>query len=377
VKKIQVPVLGGLRKKVNINGGTNIAGYDSLSLAELAGLLGIVPAAATLPNTIAKVSPPFLTVGPGLEGGGALIGNVSLRLDLGTLPGGSDIYGDTGEDVGMMLSQPGVTGPQGPRGFTMIGLDGDDGQDGSPGPAGAAGSAGATGPAGAAGPPLWFEADSGEDPLQIQGPTGAAGAAGAAGVAGAIGPALWREGDDGEDYPARDIPGMGDSNTWSAVNNFLNLMVQGQPYVAPRQWVPDGDHQEEMPFSPPFPVNILAAGTFTATLTGVTASTTGTGIWVKISIGNTGVVVLWIPSLVGTSNSTAATVSGLPSAIQTSFAQNLFCLTENAGTPGFSLIQVPAASSAITLFNGVPPSSTFTASGSKGVPDGCVLVYQL
>ena len=196
--KIQVPVLGGLRKKVSIQGGTNIAGYGSLTLAQLATLLGVVQPGPTPPNTIGGGGNAFLTVGPGLTGGGALIGNVALGLSLGTLPSGGDIYSDQGEDYGMMLSLPGPVGQRGPQGFSIPGMDGEDGMDGFPIP-GSVGPAGPTGPTGPAGPALWFEADAAEDPIHMQGPQGNLGLTGAQGVAGPAGPALWFEADAAED----------------------------------------------------------------------------------------------------------------------------------------------------------------------------------
>ena len=282
--KIQVPVLGGLRKKVNVTSGTSIAGYDSLTLAQLAGLLGVVPAAPTLPNTQAKTSPAWLTVGPGLQGGGALIGNVSLLLAEGTLPGAAPLYDSDAEDYGMMLSLPGPTGSRGLQGFPIPGQDGEDGMDGFPGVAGAAGATGPAGAAGASGvpgPALWFEADQGEDQIQLQGVagnTGAAGAAGAAGATGPAGPALWFEADQGEDQiqlqgvagntgaagaagPAGATGPAGPALWFEADSGEDPLQIQGPTGNAgvagaiptAMHWQPEADQGEELPFFDPQP----------------------------------------------------------------------------------------------------------------------------
>jgi hypothetical protein len=191
--KIQVPVLGGLRKKVSISSGTSIAGYDSLTLAQLASLLGVVQAPKTLPNTISQTGVASLNVGPGLTGGGPLIGNVALGLALGTLPAGSQLYDSDAEDYGMMLSLPGPQGLRGLQGFSIPGLDGIDGEDGFPGIPGAAGATGPQGPAGPAGsgsggPVPWtyndFELD---DPLHVQGLPGNPGGTGPTGPTGPAG----------------------------------------------------------------------------------------------------------------------------------------------------------------------------------------------
>jgi hypothetical protein len=115
-------------------------------------------------------------------------------------------------------------------------------------------------------------------------------------------------------------------------------------------------------------------GFFTVTLTGVTPATTGTATWVRNGLS----VVIWLPSLVNTSNTTACTLTGIPAELQpASVTQNLFAVTENNSVVGASVIQIPAGSGTWTVFNGLPPSSTFTAANSKGIPDGASLSYQL
>jgi hypothetical protein len=90
-KRVQLPVVGGLRKSVIVgatqstNLGTTIQEFanQSISLAQLKAALGIT----TTPNTIGGGSgsggtPAVLVVGAGLTGGGPLIGSVALGLNL-------------------------------------------------------------------------------------------------------------------------------------------------------------------------------------------------------------------------------------------------------------------------------------------------------
>lgn len=62
------------------------------------------------------------------------------------------------------------------------------------------------------------------------------------------------------------------------------------------------------------------AGTFTVTLTGVDAVVTATAAYVLI--GN--MVILYLPTLSGTSNSTSKGISGIPAAIRPANAQQQF-----------------------------------------------------
>lgn len=70
-----------------------------------------------------------------------------------------------------------------------------------------------------------------------------------------------------------------------------------------------------------------ADGSFTITLTGVTTSVTGTAYWVRDNNG----VTLEIPVLSGTSNTTAATLTGLPVEIRPQRAQSVSARVRNNG----------------------------------------------
>jgi Collagen triple helix repeat (20 copies) len=161
VKKVQLPVIGGIRKVIQTSTatvpGTTIAelGSGTITLAQLAAILTSIQTQQT--NTgggnIGTGAEGSLIPGPGLAGGGVLAGNVPIRL---VAPIPAFIFDDGG------------------------GGDGDIGPPGPPGRAGASGSAGASGVPGAA---VFFALEDGAD-----GDTGPPGQAGAAGVAGAAGP---------------------------------------------------------------------------------------------------------------------------------------------------------------------------------------------
>lgn len=102
-------------------------------------------------------------------------------------------------------------------------------------------------------------------------------------------------------------------------------------------------------------------GTFTATLTGCTTSPTGT-----VTYSRSGsVVTLAIPQINGTSNTTAATLTGLPASLYPARSQVVpLRTTDNAVVNGgYGRVET---SGVITLF----PSAAlgaFTSAGTKGV----------
>jgi hypothetical protein len=173
VKKVQLPVIGGVRKVIQVPGaasaGTTIAevGSGTVTLAQLAAAINNIlnNTGTTTPpgNTAPSAS---LVLGPGLSGGGVLIGNVPLRL---TAP------------IPALLAEDGA--------------DGDLGPPGPPGPTGAVGATGPQGPAGTGtggsggmGTLMMFvPEDTSYDDFLIPGPPGAAGAVGATGATGPAG----------------------------------------------------------------------------------------------------------------------------------------------------------------------------------------------
>ena len=213
--KFQVPTVGGIRKVIRpgstASSATTIDGLQgtTITLAQLATLL------ANLTNTgggnIGTGAEAAISVGPGLAGGGPLVGVVNIRL---TAPlGALGIVAEDGADGDQ--GPPGPIGPPGAAGVPgALGPPGDDGSDGDlgpPGPPGPIGPPGAMGtgspgPQGPFGPVVFFLADDGADgdlgPPGPPGPLGATGNTGSAGAMGGIGPAgaaLFITADDGAD----------------------------------------------------------------------------------------------------------------------------------------------------------------------------------
>lgn len=125
-------------------------------------------------------------------------------------------------------------------------------------------------------------------------------------------------------------------------------------------------------------------GSFTGTLTGMTATVTGTFNYVVS--GDT--VTLYSSSgILGTSNSTAMTITGLPNAINPVNAQ-LFVTwgVENSGTANNLAVAEINTNNTVTLgLSSSGASSTpvtfgvndFTSSGTKGINGGWTITYSL
>src|SRR5580658_9624756 len=116
--KVQLPVIGGLRKVIlpgsNTAVGTTIAelGSNTITLAQLAAIITQIQAQQqnTGGGNIGDGTEAFLKVGQGLSGGGPMVGTVQVNL-----------------------TQP-------PSLFPEDGIDGDPGLQGIPGVAGAKGA---------------------------------------------------------------------------------------------------------------------------------------------------------------------------------------------------------------------------------------------
>lgn len=125
-----------------------------------------------------------------------------------------------------------------------------------------------------------------------------------------------------------------------------------------------------------FGANAQSTGTFTGTMTGMSSSTTGT---VNYTVSD-GIATLYTTDdLVGTSNATGCTMTGLPSAVQPSGARRIPCSFSD-GTPKLGLAVLASASGTIIFHaedSGVFSASGFTASGSKGPPSGWTITYPL
>lgn len=120
-------------------------------------------------------------------------------------------------------------------------------------------------------------------------------------------------------------------------------------------------------------LSYFAASTFTATLTGCTASITGTAAWSQ----NGNVVTVTYPVMTGTSNSTGCTVTGQPNPLKPTTAHLGFnCIIQDNSSPaGNGRADVDTAGQ-LTLFNGVS-SAVFTAANVKGLIAGLTITYNL
>ena len=125
----------------------------------------------------------------------------------------------------------------------------------------------------------------------------------------------------------------------------------------------------------------IATGSFTGTLTGCTTSPTA-----SIYYRRTGhLVTIYFPNnLLGTSNSTSLTVTGLPASLTPTgvvIAPIPRYIYDN-GVPVGGDVVIPAASTTMTfsILNSVPgspDSSGFTSSGQKGIGAGISFHYSL
>lgn len=121
-----------------------------------------------------------------------------------------------------------------------------------------------------------------------------------------------------------------------------------------------------------FPALGNVRGTFTATLTGCTTSVTGTA---NYSI-NGNVVTLDLPALTGTSNTTAATITGLPAAIQPVSTKFFPMMVQDNSTTAVSMGSITGGGGTLSLYaSGL--TLTFTGSGSKGLQQQQQLTYTL
>lgn len=171
-KKVQVPVLGGLRKVIQVgnpsaagsNAGTTITEFanQTVSLAQLKQALGLnTKTTGGAGGAVAAA----INLGPGLAGGGVVQGAVPINF---IMPIPAFVFEDD---------------------------NGGGGGDGDPGPPGVAGANGAVGPPGPSGGPpgppgpatFLLEPEQGDDGWPIPGQQGAPGAIGAA---GSVGPAV-------------------------------------------------------------------------------------------------------------------------------------------------------------------------------------------
>lgn len=418
MKKFQLPVIGGIRKVLvqpSTTPGTTITevGSGEITLAQLALLITQIQAQQqnTGGGNIGDGTEAFLAVGPGLSGGGPMLGTVQLRVNQPPVFSADDgADGDPGPP-----GAPGLRGPQGVQG--PPGPDGADGADGDPGPPGApgtstSGSVGPSGGAGPAGPALFMLADDGQDgdlgPPGPPGPLGATGNTGNVGPTGGTGPAgpaifLDAEpGADGDQGPpgiqgAKGSIGLtgGVGPTGPAIFLDAEPGADGDPGPMGPPGVrgltgPAGNSFAMMPEDtwtddPPlgYPSTRYQEGQFTGTLTGVAGVVTGTFLYVVVGQLCT---VSAAPSanITSGSNATTLTVTGLPSICQPKTQFPIVpCFLENNGLGQLGAAGLSPSSGTITFYASISTgsittfsSNTFAATGTKGM-DSTVFTYTL
>lgn len=187
MRKVQLPVVGGIRKTITLpdaSTGTTITEFanQTITLAQLRAALGLT--STQKGTTVGGGGTASLTVGPGLSGGGVLVGAVSLNV--GPIPWMMDEGGGGGDgEIGPpgQKGADGATGAAGPTGPAVFFLpeDPEEPLNAIPGPIGAQGLTGAAGPIG---PAVFMEADAGADGDFVPGPAGVPGAAGPQGPGG-------------------------------------------------------------------------------------------------------------------------------------------------------------------------------------------------
>lgn len=126
------------------------------------------------------------------------------------------------------------------------------------------------------------------------------------------------------------------------------------------------------------------SGTFTGTLTGMTAGTTGTVNYRRVG----GTVTLFLTgsgTITGTSNATSMTMTGIPASLRPNTTLTIPCgqLENNASSPLFGSGQVDNtgtitfALATVSGSNLLINSGAFTASGTKGLYGGWTFTYPL
>ena len=117
--------------------------------------------------------------------------------------------------------------------------------------------------------------------------------------------------------------------------------------------------------STPFPADFFSFGTFTMTSTGQTAGITSACSWVKVGNGAHALVIMNVPQLSGTSNSTGFGATGVPANIQPTVAQAVGAsdFFEDNGSLTEGTIQINTGGS-LTFYKG-SNASGWTGTGTK------------
>lgn len=125
----------------------------------------------------------------------------------------------------------------------------------------------------------------------------------------------------------------------------------------------------------------ISEGSFTGTLTGMDAATTGT-VSYKIVANSSGTgkvcTLLAASAITGTSDADTMTMTGLPAACTPSTAVRVLCEVHENTTAQLGLAVIAASGTTITFSTDLPFSASgFTASGAKGLSAGWQISYLL
>lgn len=107
-----------------------------------------------------------------------------------------------------------------------------------------------------------------------------------------------------------------------------------------------------------------SSDSFTLTLTGCTTSPTGTATAVR----HKSTVTLSLPTVTGTSNTTVATLTGLPAAFWPAVTRTVLARVTNNGTTVLAIAQISTAG--VVQIYADAGGASFTASGTKGAQAG-------
>jgi len=112
-----------------------------------------------------------------------------------------------------------------------------------------------------------------------------------------------------------------------------------------------------------------ATGSYTGALQGCSTTPTGDVEWTRTG----DVITLQVPFLSATSNSTSASITGMPAAIQPSAQRACVAVTTDNGVTSWGRILVETSGTLTLHFQG---SATFTASGTKAA-NACTIMYRM
>jgi hypothetical protein len=169
------------------------------------------------------------------------------------------------------------------------------------------------------------------------------------------------------------VGGANFTSKWGTFNGVTTWVLLDSAFATDNEIGPNsGGTGTQLAFSGATPTGLryFSRGSFTATLTGMSTTVTGT---IRYSVEGAIVALSW-PDITGTSNSTAMTVTGMPAVIAPVNAQVTGMRVYDNATPTGGSCSI-ATSGTITCFKDWN-SGVFTASGSKGLA-GASAVYPI